>query len=219
MHILRSSVAPKSKLLFFISMIFVCLACFPKNSFSQKFERNGDVVTYRGNKFEYLQNSIADTQIVTDPVDGHKVMKITTKDPIPTKMNGIKIYNTDEVTHKPVPVSDKMSLELYIFKGLSNELNKLPDGSYYLYISNIIIDNKGKLVYYEYDGLTSRKNKPKVPVDIKKAIDNKIDALMNKAPAFNPGSVNDHNVIVRTDIMLSMFTIVVKKHKAIFTRE
>ncbi|MFI5140636.1 MAG: hypothetical protein ACHQIM_22655, partial [Sphingobacteriales bacterium] len=121
-------------------------------------------------------------------------------------------------TVKPTPVSDKMSLELYIFKSFSNELNKLPDGSYYLYVSNVIIDNKGMLVYYEYDGIASQKNKTKVPLDIKKAMDSKIDSIMNKAPVFKPGKVNEHVVIVRTDIMLSMFTIVVKKHKATFVR-
>lgn len=194
------------------------MLCFSKNSFAQKFERKGNTVTYRGNKFEYLPNGIPDTQIVTDPIDGKQVKKITTKDPVPSKMNGIRIYNTDEVTFKPTLVSDKMSLELYIFKGLSNDLNKLPDGSYYLYVSNVIIDNKGMLVYYEYDGIASQKNKTKVPPDVKKAMDSKIDSLMNKAPAFRPGKVNSTAVIVRTDIMLSMFTIVVKKHKAIFTR-
>ena len=212
----RYFLVPKSKLFSFIPL--VCMVCFSLSSFSQKFEKSGNIVTYRGNKFEYLPDGVPDTQMVKDPVSGKEVTRVTTKDPIPVKMNGARIYNTDEITLKPSPVGDNPSLELYIFKGLSTDLNKLPDGNYYLYVSNVIIDNKGKVVYYEYDGISSERNKTKIPADVKKAIASKIDPLINKAAAFKPGKVNGYAVIVRSDIMLSMFTIVVKKHKAAFTR-
>ncbi len=196
----------------------LCLLFFSGHSHAQLFERNGNTVTYRGNNFEYPQKGIADTQIVVDPVTGKEVIKITVKDPIPTKMNGVRIYNTDEITQKPTPVEEGSTLERYIVRGVSAELNKLPSGVYYLYVSNVVVDAKGKIVYYEYDGLTSERNRTKVPADIKSAVEKKIDPLMNAAPAFKPGRINGKAVIVRTDIMLSLFKIVVKNHKATLVR-
>ena len=210
-----SSHVSKSKLL---PLILLALAC-TQSSIAQKFERNGDVVTYRNNKFLYPLVGKKDTQTVSDPVSGKVVTKYSTADPIPLKMNGIRIYNMDEVTQRPEPLPGKNTIELTIFKGVSTDLNKLPDGSYYLYVSNLIIDNKGKLVFYEYDGLTSKRNKTKVPAEIKRSIDGKIDSVINNVPIVKPGKMNNNTVIVRSDAMLSNYTIVVKKHKAIFTRE
>ena len=194
------------------------VVCFSGMVHAQKFERNGDIVTYRGNKFEYSQQGVADTVTVVDPVTGNEKVVVTTKDPIPTKMNGKKIYTTNEVMLKPAPLEQNGLLELFIFKNLSADLNKLPNGNYFLYVSNVVVDDKGKVVFYEYDGLTSERNKVKVPADIKKSIAGKIDAIINKAPAFKPGKVNGYTVIVRTDIMMSQFNIQVKNHKATLVR-
>jgi hypothetical protein len=197
-------------------LIITLLGTF--HGFSQEFVRNGNIVTYRGNKFEYLPQGQPDTQTIVDPVTNKKVVKITTKDPVPTKMNGIRIYNTDEVDAKPAPAEKIGTLELYIVKGLSTELNKLSNGNYFLYVSNVIVDDKGKVVYYEYDGLTSERNKNKISADVKKALEKQIDPLLNSAPGFTPGKLKGRPVIVRTDIMLSMFRIAVKNHKATMVR-
>src|ERR1035437_535461 len=91
----RSSAASKIKMLVFIPLALVCIICFSKNSFSQKFDRKGNIVTYRGNTFEYYQNPKVDTQKILDPVTGKWITRIITREPIPVKMNGNKIYNSE----------------------------------------------------------------------------------------------------------------------------
>jgi hypothetical protein len=199
-----------------IPLVLVFVFCFFHNSFSQQFERNGNIVTYRGNKFEYSVPRI-ETVAVTDPVTRKTTTQKIAYDAVPVKMNGVKIYNSDEVTQKPVQVDERVSLPVYVLKGLNSEFSKLPDGRYLVYVSNIIVDNKGKVVYYEYEGIASERSKVKIPDSVKNAIDVKIDPLATRL-VFKPGRMNDKPVTVRTDIDFGMFTIVVKKRKATVTR-
>ena len=135
-------------------------------------------------------------------------------------MNGTRIYNTDEVTRKPIQLVENGLLEMYILKAISGDLNNLPDGTYFLDMYNIIIDKNGKIVYYEYRGLKpddDRTTEP--PDDIKKAIDKKIDPLMSEAADFDPGKVNGIAVITRSAVMLNMFKIQVKNHISAIIRD
>jgi len=86
----KSSAASRTKMLVFIPLALVCLVCFSKNTFSQHFKKNGNIVTYRGNKIE-LSELTLDTVTVIDPVTGKELMKVLRHDPAPIKMNGKKI--------------------------------------------------------------------------------------------------------------------------------
>jgi len=201
----------------FRTVILMCMLCLAYSAFGQQFQRTGNTVTYRGNTFEYATPG-TDEVTITDPVTRKQVKKRVTRDAVPVKMNGTRIYAASEVTTKPVQVDESVSLQLYVLKGLTTEFSKLPNGRYLLYLSNIIVDSKGRLVYYEYEGVSAERSKYKIPADIRKAIDNKIDILVNKI-AFRPGMLNDKPVTVLTDITMGMFTIVVKNHKAVVTRD
>ncbi len=213
-----STTASRGKMFLFIPLALICLLCFSRNSFSQKFERNGNKVTYRGNTFEYAPAGKIDTVILIDPVTGKEIIKTTTIDPMPIKMNGIKIYNTDEVTERPATLAANGSFEDYMFKNLSAEFNKLPDGAYSFYINNIVVDKKGKTIYYEYGGIKAEDRKTQIPPAVKTAIDKKVDPLINKAPALTPGKVNKEPVLVRTDILLDLYKIEVRDHKTTVTK-
>ena len=208
----NSSSASRSKMFLFIPLAFVCILFFSKNSFSQKFDRNGNIVAYRGNKFEFSKVRY-DTITMIDPVTGKENTVVTSLLPVPIKMNGKKIFNTDEVTERPSGLASTGSFEDFIFKNLSTDMDKLPDGLYTLDIGNIVLNAKGKVIYYEYAGLSTKDSTTKIPVTIKDAIDKKIDPLINRAPALMPAKVKDTPVIVRTDILLAMYKIEVKNHK------
>jgi hypothetical protein len=191
----------------------LCLA-LSLSGHAQKFEKNGNVVTYRGNRFEFSKAGEVETQTITDPVTGKTVKKEVTKDALPVKMNKERIYNYDEVTLPPMPANGKEVLQVYVIKGVLNDLAKLPDNIYYIDLSNVIIDSKGKPVYYEYGGIIAKDNKTKVSADVKSAVDKKIDDLINRAPNYMPGKVNGYRVTVRTDIFYDTYKVQVKKHKA-----
>ena len=200
-------------MLVFVPLALVCALCFSKNAFSQKFVKNGNVITYRGNRFE-MSEPMTDTMTMTDPVSGKEKQMLVTRDPLVIKMNGKKLYNTDEVTTRPQPFTKNGSIEEYLLKNLSEELNKLPDGEYSPGLSEVVFDANGKIIFYQYSGMF---NKP-LQQDIEKALANKIDKLLHDAPAVQPAKLNSQNVAVRSDIMLNEYTVEVKNHKATFKK-
>ena len=103
----KSSAAARTKMLVFVPLALVCIACFSKNAFSQKFVKNGNVITYRGNTFE-MSEPMTDTIKITDPVTGKEEKKIVTRDAEVIKLNGEKICNTDDVATRPQPYADKL---------------------------------------------------------------------------------------------------------------
>jgi len=208
-----------------IHTFFCCLAlvaapgCTMHTS-AQTFERKGNIVTYRGNKFLYSPKDLKDTITVTDPVTGQKMVKITAIESRPVKMNGEKIYYGDEMSMLPIPEGKEGDAERGILKALQADLNKLPDGKYYLDLFNVITDKKGKVVFYEYNGLISHNNKLKIPADITKSINSRIDSLVINISPYKPARAgNSRNVVGNTGMYMSFYTIVVKKHKAAFGKK
>lgn len=215
----RSSAAARSKMLLFIPLVTICVVFFSKNGFSQKFDKNGNVVTYRGNKFEYNPKGQVDTMILVDPVTAQEVVKYIKKDLVPVKMNGTTIYGsyvTGQPTSDPEPYATNGSIPDYLFRNLSKDLNTLPDGTYRLDLTNVVVDLKGKIVYYEYSGL--RDNTGKEPLELEKTLPGKIDKLLNNVPTLKPAKMNNNNVTALADAFFPAYKIEVKNHKATISK-
>ena len=150
----RSTTAAKTKMLVFMPLAVVCIVCFSKNSFSQKFEKNGNTVTYKGNKFE-LSDPKQDTMSIIDPVTGKENTVVARLAPKPVKMNGKQI--PADVDKQPYFTGSDDGLRAYVLKRLRKELDKLDDGMYELDISNIVIDETGKIVYFDFAGVRGNK--------------------------------------------------------------
>ena len=217
----RSTALAKGKMLVFVPVALVCLLCFSKDSFSQKFEKKGNVVTYRGNKFTLIALP-NDTVTMIDPVTGKEVTKIIMHDTIPNypdKVNGEKIYPNWTLQTPATVNAANGKIEEYLVKKLTPTFNKLPDGNYYLDISNVVVDKNGKVIYYnyggfrEYDHNDDNDSNPKIPKNILDAISKKIDPLMANAPKMNPGKVDGKNVFVVSDVSMAFYGITVKDHQ------
>ena len=221
----RSSAASGIKMLVFIPLALVCIVCFSKNSFSQKFERKGNIVTYRGNSFECSQNPRVDTQIIVDPITNKEITKIIKQDPVPVKMNGNPIYGNylnGEPATNPEPYTKNGSLEDYLFKNLSKELDKLPNSVYTINLYNVIVDTKGKIVYYECDGIADyygglSRDKKISPAN-QKEITEKIKQLLNNVPAMKPATLNHKKVAATANTLFMNYTITVKDHEITVTK-
>jgi hypothetical protein len=208
----RSTALSKGKMALFMPLALVCIFCFSKNSFSKKFDKKGNIVTYRRNTFEYGEKPRFDTFTLVEPVTGKTATKVTKRDPLPEKMNGNKIYSTDELTAQPQSYAQNGSLVDHVFRKLSKDFGKLPDGTFRLDINNIIIDEHGKIVYYEGIGLCRATNND--AYKMKEAIANRIDEVLNNAPNLKPGKVGKNNVAVLSDISFMMYEVEVKDHQA-----
>lgn len=211
----RSTTVSKIKVLLIMPVLAVCIICFSKNSFAQKFQRNGNVVTYRGNTFEYEPPSKADTQTMKD-ASGETIVRYITKNPIPIKFNGKKLCTTDDVTSRPEPKEKYRTIESHLLNGLSAEFAKLPDGGYWIDLTNVVLNDYGKVIYYEYNGFEANSKSPKVSADIAKAIAGKIDDLMMTAPQYVPAKINGKAVPVRTDVVTTEYKIEVTDHHPSF---
>lgn len=98
--------------------------------------------------------SSIDTVITVDPVTGTEEIQLLS--PRPLLVNGKRIYNIDTLKTFPsikssTALSEKLSV--YLFNSLKKHLDSLDDGNYVLAINNTVIDDKGKLMYYEFDGI------------------------------------------------------------------
>lgn len=182
----RSSVASRTKMLVFIPLALVCLVCFSKTTFSQRFKKNGNIVTYRGNKIELSEFSL-DTMTLVDPVTGKEIMKVMQRDPAPIKMNGKKI--ADPSDESPAFTGSEKDLRNYLLLNMRHELGKLDNGSYRLDISNIVIDEHGKIAYFDFHEMKRSKtyeeikNLPIKPAsNITNASDPKINVTINEGP-------------------------------------
>ena len=199
----KSSAASRTKMLVFIPLALVCMVCFTKNTFSQKFERHGNIVTYRGNKIEMDPGGKTDTMNVTDPVTGKENLVVTATDPRPLTVNGERIYDVFDVTSKPVFHSNDYTFRNYIMENIAKELEKLPDGAYSLGIGYIVTGIKGDIIYYDFDGIKKSQSpfisNDSAPISekIKKETDKKIERILSETQA-KPGQLHGKNVPVIT---------------------
>lgn len=149
-----STKAAKTKMLLIVPLTLVSAICFTNNGFSQRFERNGNFITYQGNKFE-MSKSTTDSIFIIDPVTGKELLKIVQTDPKPIKMNGRDIaIQTDQ---SPYYTGSEKDLREYLLRNLKEELTKLDDGPYTLNIKDIVVDENGKIVYFDYQNMRRSK--------------------------------------------------------------
>ena len=182
----RSSVASRTKMLVFIPLALVCLVCFSKSTFSQRFKKNGNIVTYRGNKIE-LSETLRDTMTLIYPVTGQETIKIVQLDPHPIKLNGKKIIEPSD--GDPAYTGSEKDLRNYLLLNMKHELGKLDNGSYRLDIDNIVIDENGKIAYFDFHEMKRSKTTdevkeitPQPASNIINASDPKIIVTINEGP-------------------------------------
>lgn len=225
----RSSAVAKSKLLLVVPLTLVCLFLFTENSFSAKFSRQGNIVKYRGNTIELSPQLPSDTVTILDPSTGKERMVVTTLNPHPIKLNGKKIYNSDDLygqNKMGSPVTNTSSftadgLREYLLSHLSDDLSKLEDGYYMLSVDNVVVNENGSIVYYEYGDLRGVSNSypPKPHAEVNKTtsetIGKRVDELLNEAPKHEPAYYNGNAVpsLVNGVVFRNAFQI--KNHKLV----
>lgn len=158
----QSSKVAKAKMLVFLPLAAVAVFCFTQNSFAQGFTRSGNVVTYKGNKFT-LSAPVHDTIILSDPATGKEQTKIMTKEPYPIKMNGKDL--PQKADRQAAYTGTDANLRAYIMRNLKKELAELKDGMYSININNILVDEKGRIVYFDYHDIRKSRAAGEIPAN------------------------------------------------------
>jgi len=103
--------------------------------------------------------------------------------PNPEYLDNKKIYRADNkaVSKKPVLLNASFSFPKVIFKSLQSEFNKLEDGTYAFALEDLVIDEKGRVVFYDYSPLRKLNNAKEIssPADFSKIKSNTNEFLEN----------------------------------------
>lgn len=192
----------------------------------------GKKVTYKGNVFETKEEASFEKGETINPATGQQQTHISASFPIPVKMNGKKIYTITEIPGKPPKLGDLANnastltsqvLKDYLLTKMDKELQLLDDGIYYVHITNIVVDETGKIVYYNFQGITKGQevskdgNSPEVRLapPIQSSFAQAIEKLIDMAPLHDPAVVEGREVPSLIDGIAFMNYFVVKKHKLV----
>ena len=138
------------KLKSYFTIIAICGIngyCIAQNTDSAK---TPDVI-FNGNTFETHPSDETDTLVMTDPFTGNEVFKTVSFPPEPIRMNGKKIWEINELIDPPFNDRIALLLEKFILSYVKNDttLQAYNNGTFKLNLRDIIVDEKGTVVYYE----------------------------------------------------------------------
>lgn len=215
----KSTTMSKSKVLLAIPVLFISLVCFSKDAFSDgkpKYDYEKNTVSYKGNTFE-LYAPPGDTMIAEDPVTGKKQMTVFELEPYPVKMNHKKLYSSQDVDEQAVLLGTKDNDLLLEIKKNKELLNQLNDGEYRFTISQVVTSEKGRVLFYIWEGILSLEGgggQPVEPQSVAEKINQNIDHFLSNL-AFHPAKKNGKSVnFFAGNILGNSIVVTVKDHKA-----
>lgn len=184
------------RMLMLAPVVVIAVGCFTKESArpSRTFQRNGNEVSYNGNKI-VLSEPSSDTIEMINPVTGGAQSVVQVREPEPISINGQKIYHAGEA-EVPGYVGGNLTFESSVMSAMSSELGTLPDGDYALNLKNLVVDEKGKVAYYELGGLQrlGMAIRTTVANDTAERIAVLVDNTLNNAPALSPAKIGGRQV-------------------------
>jgi len=190
--------------------IIINVISHPKFCQAQYFVIKGNEAIYKNNSFKLQPTGFNDSEILVDPVTGKEIKKVFELSH-PVKMNGEKIYNSAEVYSSKERKTIDHLLEEYIINSLCKEsrLKGLKDGQINIDLNDLIIDKRGKIVYYDYFYAHFTGGDAFIqPLDLASYI----DALLSNAPIVPSAKINDKNVVVRLNVSMSKYIFEVRSH-------
>lgn len=214
----QSSAASKRKMLLVLPLAVFCITCFSKNSFAEKFKHNGNAATCDGNQVEMSPKNF-DTVTVQDPVTGKEDTRIVVNDPMPLKVNGKTIQDMEFRNQNIVPAEIAKSNEqyfMYLMNNLKPLLERLDDGKYVITPGRAVVNEKGKLAYYELTGIYQVADSYPPPTKIsdinknlEQGINQKTEYLLEHCPDFAILKMSGSNMPYK----LGTLYITVKNHQ------
>ncbi len=145
------------RFLILLPLLSLSLWCCAQNGPELAVDIKGDYAMRHDAVVEYPKNPMpADTIKVLDPVTGEWQTIIMHMDLVPVTINKQPIAHREELSTTPQCISPggEFGMEYLIEKAqLRPLLEELQDGTYYLAISEIIVDSSGKIAFFRLDAL------------------------------------------------------------------
>lgn len=186
--------------LYRISLAIVCCSIL-MNIYAQEKKPVTRMVHTNGNVIELLDYS--DTFEMLDMTTNEVREVIENPDGEPVKINGGNIYTAKDAIDKK-PVVDEGTVRQYILNRIGGRLTGLGDGAYAIRLNNIILDEKGRIAYYNLASV-EKSSITRMPVYSWKKTDDRtqerISALIRELvaamPAYSPVTVYKNPVPFR----------------------
>jgi hypothetical protein len=146
---------------------------------AHKREKQGNIIIFDGNKIEMgapmMNGKPAPSEtLVLRPGEGsqgnrkvnpdHRVVPVVASpgaaastsvtfslSPVPVKMNGETIYESDELSQKVALKEPNKSMLSVLTNDTRSLLGQLPDGRYRFRILNLVVDKSGRVAYYDLE--------------------------------------------------------------------
>ena len=172
-------------------------------------------INYKGNVLEV--KNMADTFEILDPLTMDVHVVINNPNPVPQKFNNMNIYAVKDVEQKPSVTGDALRRD--IIQLVSTHIKK--DGEYRLMLDNVIIGDKGKIVYYNFDGVEEKQTIRTLQINDEKSVSSNyamgrtdwklmknipgktlsgyVEKIINKAPTYKPAMVYNQPVPCQLD--------------------
>jgi hypothetical protein len=135
------------KYLAVLPALFCCTLLMAKTDQTGKRVRNGNITTFNGNTFEWNEPSV-DTFIVEDPVTGKNLIRVAQQVPSIIKTNGEVTLNKSLVDNEAQYRHPKTFIQ-YLKEAIKSELKTIPEGLEDIQVKNVVIDQKGAIIYYD----------------------------------------------------------------------
>jgi len=223
--------------------------CCTQVSVAGKITAQGNKVYFKGNEIEFgklkiipysyreqlkkqqtmfLYPSLPDSIPAKDLLTGNPKMEPVQSDMMPVAYNGKRVlgneskYLLPEAEMKftaPVFSATAKSFEEYLFENLQKEFSKLDNGEYSFNVERVVLDEKGKIGYYEANGISvysaPYEQERIINAALKHAIDKKIVNLLEASEGFKPAMKDNRPVNVRVNT--GTYEVIVKNHIAKLT--
>ncbi len=174
---------------------------------AQEFTQDNEVFTRKGCKFETGKAHSIYTETVVNPITAETITKTRNGPAQPSTVNGHKVYSEKEATTPPQNYPGAKSLEAYLLDSLAGDSRLWLTRNIVarLDLQSVIVDEKGRVVYFEYAGIKAwTKNGVR---DLNDNLALKINRLMSNAPAMKPATVNGKNVTAYSCVFLQDYAI------------
>jgi hypothetical protein len=130
-------------------LTYILLACTTYAAAQNKMAHR---ITYKGNVLE-CQLIPSDTIFIENAETAEREIKITLPDTIPITMNGQHIAQESEVQNNALP---ERSIDEYLIDLVNSHkplFDQLADGAYSIRLRHFVVNEKGSLCYYKFDGI------------------------------------------------------------------
>jgi hypothetical protein len=132
-----------------LPVLLGCTMLFAKSTDNNQRVRVGDVTTYKGHRFYWEKDGIDSIQVM-DPTTRETTWIVTKREGKIYKMDNDSVYsNEDEMIIQTQFRSNNQGFHEYLHNKFISVFPKIPDSIVAIGVSNIVIDEKGRVSYYD----------------------------------------------------------------------